>query len=215
MKFDVQIIKRHPLGVTAAVLIGGLLVWYFLLRSSPAPAQSANSDYDPEANSPAGLQAAQIAGSLAAASQQAQAQLAIATLGAQASLQNDAYNYQLGTQNIQSQTQIAMAQLQTQLQEQEAGYAASITEQSNQIAGNVSLATINANLQEQISATTAQLQSNLAQYQSQDFQAQLINSQIINGQNVDLAETNLNDNARTAQTQAWTSAIGGIVGAFL
>lgn len=220
MKFDFAIIKKHPYGSGAAILGGGILVWYLFLRS-PSSAASSNAPVD-QSNTPAGLQAQQIAGQLSAMQEQDQTQIALATLASQTKLQEDAYNYSLGQgqltlqgQQIQSQQQIALAELDTQLKEQEAGYAAAITEQHNQIQGNIAMATVNANLQRDLAATSAQLQNNLAQYQMQAYEANLINTQVINGQNVNLQETAINANENLEENKVWAQAIGSIAMAFL
>lgn len=205
MKLNVAVIKRHPYITGGVVLFGGIAIWYFFLRGSSAGNSGTvvtSGGVDP--NTAAQLstsqqeQAAQIAYQLAALTQNNQTQLAALNAQLQVKANEDAYGYNLGSQQLADQTAVSMATLKNQADITTATLNEKLAEDK-----------LTASLQQNLAAINAQLQSNLSAQQSANFQAQLHAQTIINGQNVG-AIMNGQDDASTASTLGTIATIAAI-----
>jgi hypothetical protein len=160
MKWNLSLLKKHPLGTAAVIIIGGLLLYFLFLRggSSSTVAAATNADVPPNE---ASLQMASI---------QSQTQLGLAGISANASITNTAAQYSYQSHVSDEQYQLGLANLSTQLQGLQV--QANTTDISNQLASQtqLGLAQISGQTQTNLAAISSQTQIALGSQQLQGFQ---------------------------------------------
>lgn len=211
--FSLNIFKKHPYVSIGTVLIGGILLYWFFLRSKSGPGVVAsttpvdNPQLDlayAQLNAQQQAQGAQLSAQLAEAQLQAQTQIALATQADQVKAVEDAYTFQLGKlsqENNLSATQAQIAAETNATNKQFAIQAAQIQSQKE-----IEQSKLNETLEAQQNANATQLQALKTTTQGAIAQA-TINANL--QQNLSTINAQLQNNIVQAQSQNYQAQIEG------
>jgi hypothetical protein len=225
MAFDFSLVKKHPVGTTGAVLVGGLALW-FVFKGTPSAGNAPGTSVvyagssTPTDNSQA-LQAQQISGQLAALGVQSQTQIALAQLKNQGDATAGAYQYQIaqlsaGVQmaHDQNAADIAHYQTQAQLDALTTQYQAMVQQTSISANSNVAMAALNADTAKYTSSLNAQLQTTLAQTQQAIAGYNAFSNAQIATANAQAYSSAAKAQASASKTQTYAGLVMGLANLF-
>lgn len=195
MKWNLGLLKKHPLGTATVIIVGGLLLYFLFLRGGSS---SGGTVVAQQADVPANTASLQMAGI------QSQTQLGLAGIAANASITNTAAQYAYQSHVSDEQYQLGLANLSTQLQGLQVQANAQEVSQQLQSQTSLGLAQISGQTQTNLAAISSQTQIALGAQQVQNYQA-LTNAQ------VEMTKAYVSGQKAASSDSMWGSIAGAAV----